>query len=285
MRRVAFLILFTLAGFSTFAQTYTFATYPFGDPDRIYRAFAPLVDGLGSAVGVPMRLVVTRDYHELSERIADGSVDFAWIGSANYVVTRRVVPDLRYLATYMERDASGTRVQPYYQSVILTLASSGIRDFDDLAGGRFGFTSPDSTSGYAYPRMILKNEGIEPAEYFRSVFFLGRHNDVIAALLAGSLDAGACSDGTYYNAVAEHGDLFRVLRWSEPIPLDAVVAAPHVGERLSLRVRDYLVSLGADDPGIRAIEEAVGWPAAGFSIRTGEFYDSVEDAMEYTAGQ
>lgn len=267
------------------AQQVTFATYPFGDAQSIYRAFSPMVRHLSDETGIDMRLTVTRDYAELSDRLVDGTVDFAWIGSANYVRTRTRLPAIRYLATYMERDATLTRLQPYYQSVILTLAAGPFESLSDLRSTRFGFTSPDSTSGYAYPRMILDQHGIDPDTFFRSVFFLGRHTDVVAALLAGSLDAGAVSDGTYRNATDEHGDIFRVLAWSDPIPLDAIVAAPHVDDTVTAAVRDALVAIPESHPTLAAIQTHVGWPAGGFAVRDDSFYDSVERALSYTTNE
>lgn len=265
------------------AEELTFATYPFGDSSRIYRAFRPLTEYIAAETGEGVRLVVTRDYQELSDRLVDGSVDLAWIGSANYVKTRERLPEVRYLATYVERSISAGRVQPFYQSVIVTTAAAPYRSLNDLAGARFGFTSPDSTSGYAYPRMMLDAEGIVPDEFFASVFFLGRHDDVINALLAGSLDAGAVSDGTYYNARDRHGDRVRVLAWSEPIPLDALVAAPHVQPDVAERVRRAVLALDESHRATRAIRDELGWPAVGFESRSDQFYDSVERALDYTA--
>jgi len=274
-----------LSGQSPEAQELTFATYPFGDSNTIYRAFRPTVEHLAAELGVPVRLIVTRDYEELSDRLVDGSVDVAWIGSANYVRTRQRLPAIRYVATYMERSIAGGHVQPYYQSVILTRSDLPYRALEDLGGTRFGFTSPDSTSGYAYPRMILAARNISPEQFFGAVYYLGRHIDVIDALVAGSLDAGAVSDGTYHNAVHEHGDIFTVLEWSEEIPLDAIVTAPGVPGETAAAIGRILTAIPESHPAVEAVRRELGWPAAGFDLRSDGFYDSVERALGYTSGQ
>jgi len=260
-------------------KTIRFGTYPFGDAARIYRAFSPLVAYLSQETGTPFRLVVTRDYQELARRLADGTIDVAWTGSAIYAAARKDVPGLQYLATYLERDVTGDTVQPYYRSVILTLKSTGITDIHQLEGKRFGFTTPSSAAGYAYPQMLLRDRGIDYPTFFGSTFFLGRHIDVIEALLAGSLDAGAVSDGTWYNAKKAHGDKFRVLATTEPIPLDAVVAAAHVGGTLAAHIRDLLVALPENHDVNRAIRRHLGWPAAGFAVEDADFYQSVDRAL------
>jgi phosphonate transport system substrate-binding protein len=267
------------------AQALVFGTYPFGDPVRVQRGLTPLVHYLTETTGIPMRLVVTRDYNELSRRIVDGTVSFAWIGSANYVKTRVSVPSVRYLATYLEWNRQRTEAQPYYRAAIVTMASSDIRTLQDLRSTRFGFTDLDSTSGYAYPRMILASEGIDPAEFFQSVFFLGKHENIIQSLLAGSLDAGAISDGTYYNAREAHGDIFRVLAWSEPIPLDAIVAAGSVPMQQVETVRAALLAVPADHPVNVSIQDIFGWPAAGFAVLGDTFYDSVDRALGLTGAE
>jgi phosphonate transport system substrate-binding protein len=278
-------LLFALAAHLVAAQELTFATYPFGDSNQIYRAFLPTVEHLATELGVPVRLVVTRDYEELSDRLVDGTVDIAWIGSANYVKTRERLPSVRYVATYMERSLAGGRVQPYCRSVILSRADAPYRSLDDLGGVRFGFTSPDSTSGYAYPRMILAARNIFPEQFFGAVYYLGRHIDVINALVAGSLDAGVVSDGTYHNAVEEHGDVFTVLEWSEQIPLDAIVTAPGVSAETAAAVGRILTALPESHPAVVAVRRELGWPAAGFEVRSDSFYNSVERALGYTGGQ
>ena len=262
------------------AEPLVFASYPFGDPVRVQRGLSPLVEYLSAATGTPMRLVVTRDYQELSRRLGDGTVDFAWIGSANYARTRISVPSIQYIATYLEWDRDRTERISFYRAVILARADSDFETLESLRGTRFGFTDRDSTAGYAYPRMMLTTAGFDYAEFFRSVFFLGTHENVIRALLAGSLDAGAVSDGTLLNAQTEHGDRFRVLAWSPPIPLDAVIAAEHVPPALVTAVRNVLVALPPDHPVHDAIERVFGWPAAGFNVMPESFYEPVFRALE-----
>jgi phosphonate transport system substrate-binding protein len=261
------------------SDSLVFGAYPFGDPAIVHSALKPLTDYLSEKTAEDIRLVVTRDYKELFLRLADGTVDFAWIGSSNYVKSKKEIPGLHYLATYLELDVSSGKELSYYHSYIITLVESGIGSLEDLEGRRFGFTDPESTSGYAYPKMILEKSGIVPEQFFGSLFYLGRHDNVIGALLSGSLDAGAVSDGTYVNAVKAHGEKFRILARSEPIPLDAVAAAPHVDQLLRSRVRSALTALTPESPSMKAVQRIFGWPAAGFSVEASGFYDSVERAL------
>ena len=267
------------------AAAFTLAIYPFGDEKNIHSAFSTLTDYLSKETGDDFRLVVTRDYNELSKRIIEGTVDFAWIGSANYVKTRKTTSNIVYMATYQEWNSDKSKAHPYYQSVILTLKSSPYTDIESIKGTRFAFTSPDSTSGFAYPRMIFSRLGIVPDEFFKSVFFIGRHSNVINALVAGSIDAGACSDGTYYKALRDHGDIFRVLKYSEPIPLDPIVAVKHVDPKKIQKVQKLLLDIGTEHPVNDRILKYTGWPSAGFVLKSPEFYDTVDEAMRIKNAQ
>ena len=70
----------------------------------------------------------------------------------------------------MERNERTGEIIPYYRSNIVSLKSSGFSSLEDIRDRLFAFTDPSSTSGYAYPNMMLKQRGIDPESYFRKVF-------------------------------------------------------------------------------------------------------------------
>lgn len=260
------------------SENYIFAVYPVNDPDRMLAAFRPLVDFIAAETGVSVRLVVTKNYEEMTRRIADGSVHFAFFTSSGYVKHARSIQGLVYLATYAELDSKGL-VTPYYHSTIISLEEGPVDALADLKGRNFGFTDKNSTSGYKVPLTMLRALGMEPDSFFGKVFFLGRHDSVVEALRAGSIHGGAVSDGTLYSAVGRYGDIFRVLAVSDPIPLDAVVAARGVKAEHVEAVRAGLVSLAPDSAPVSAFRE-LGWPAAGFVVLGDEFYEPLRKALE-----
>lgn len=280
-KRFILSIVFFALAISGYAQTFTFGTYPFDDLNAMYQGFLPLARKIAEETDWHLDLVVTRDYAELSERLTNGTVDIAWIGSANYIKTKQALPGIEYVATYQEWDSSGKQIEPYYQSMILTLRTASYRSLSDLKQARFAFTDKDSTSGYVYPRMMLLEDEIEPAEFFRKVFFLGKHQKVIEALLAGSIDAGAVSDRTYYLALKEHGDVFRILASSPPIPLDAVVTRPGIPDEIVSKLQTVLLSIEPDDSIWAGLKNLLGWPAAGFAVKDDSFYDSIRNVLSF----
>ena len=272
------MMLVALFSFSAYAGEIVFGTYPSNSPENIYKSFSALTEYLSKETGDNVRLVVTKDYAELAERIMNGSVDVAWMGSVNYVKAKKKIKNIRYMVTYQERSESQGKIIPYYHAYIIALKSKGYNSLKDLKKVRFAYVDKDSTSGYAYPRMMLNRQGLDDS-YFGSVFFLKKHDRIIEALTAGAIDAGAVSDGTYYNAVKKYGPIFKILNISDPIPLDAVAAAPHVSQATSDKVEKALLKLPEDHYVNQTIKKYLGWPAAGFVKKSDSFYDGLRQAL------
>lgn len=279
MKRVCLVLALLLSAGTAAAVELKFAVYPMNDPQRLLPPMTILAEYLSERTGDAVTPVITRDYNEMVLRLEDRSVDIAWLNPINYLKLKERLPALQYIATYMELNKDAGRIIPFYHSYIITLKNSGIATLADARGRLFAFTDPGSTSGYAYPAMMLRNQGIDPESYFQKVFFLKRHDRVIEALVNGSVDAGAVSDGTYHAAVQKHGDVFLVLEKSEPIPLDAIVAPGHIPpERIALYQR-LLRDMPLDHPFNASMMEHLGWPAAGFDIMDDTLYDGLRKAM------
>lgn len=275
MRGVAAVILAALAWCTPAAAEIKLGIFPSNDPAKLYAVMRVFGDYLSERIGEPVSAVVTRDYAELEQRLRERSIDLAWVNTLNYVRLVSDVPSARYLATYMERNETTGQITPYYRSYIVTAADSGIADLADIRGKRFAFTDTASTSGYAFPVHLLKSRGIDPDRAFSKVFFLKRHDRVVEALLAGSVDAGAMSDGTYFTALRTYGERLRILAESEPIPLDAIVSSGRLDAATGARVKAALLDMPPDHPFFRTMREVLGWNAAGFQVRSDAFYDPV----------
>jgi phosphonate transport system substrate-binding protein len=271
-------VLFLACG--AMADTVKIGVFPSNDPAKLQAVMDVLAEYLAENTGDTVEVLVTRDYEELVTRLFDHTVDLAWINTLNYVLVKNALPGVRYMTTYMERNQTTGNILPYYQSYIVTLKDSGIANLKDAKGKRFAFTDMGSTSGYAYPNLLLRKRGIDAHTYFQKVFFLKKHDRVVQALLAGSIDLGAMSDGAYFAAKRTHGERFAILAKSEPIPLDAIVAAEGFPQHKAAAYRKALESMPPDHAFCKAMREVLGWSAAGFETRGDAFYDSVREALK-----
>lgn len=261
---------------------YTLAAYPTNDPKKDYDALKPLADHIAAETGWTVRMVVTRNYEEIIHRLTDGTVDIAMLSAASYVRFGPSVPGLSYVATYMEME--GTAPSPFYHSVILCLADSSVTDISGLKGKNFAFTDRYSTSGYIVPLLLFRDRGIVPDSFFGKTFFVGKHDAVIEALKARSVEGGAVSSGTLANAEAVEGNIFRVLASSEPIPLDAIAAGKRVPQEHVKLLQEVLRCLPPDSAPVEAVRVHLKWPAAGFAVLGDSFYDPLRRALGISSG-
>lgn len=87
----------------------------------------------------------------------------------------------------------------YYQGQIIVRADSGIDSVSDLAGKKFAYTDPSSTSGYMFPLKTLTENSALPSEHV----FAGKHDNVVTMVYQGQVDGGA----TYYSAPSKSGKI------------------------------------------------------------------------------
>ena len=277
---VAVLLAVLALGSNAFAASVSLGIYPSNEPAKLYRVMETFAAYLSERTGDSVTAVVTRDYAELANRMKENSLDLAWINTLNYVRITQENPGLRYVATYVEKNEDTGAILPFYQSYIVAMKERGFTGLSDIRNMAFAFTDLGSTSGYAYPNLLLRKAGIDVRAYFRKVFFLKKHDRVIEALRAGSIDAGAVSDGTYFSAVRTYGDRFAVLAKSDPIPLDAILAGATLSADRVDAYRKALVGMPPDHPFCAQMRAVLGWSAAGFAVQNDSFYDTAREALE-----
>lgn len=118
----------------------------------------------------------------------------------------------------------------FYYTAILLRRDSKIKQVSELKGKKFGFVDPKSTSGYLYPRLMLKNAGLSLNDFSHE--FFGTHAAAVTALLEKKVDAvGVWSEDTESGKGAWTQDMpepidpkrVKILAISDPIPNDAFV--------------------------------------------------------------
>ena len=121
--------------------------------------------------------------------------------------------------------AGGTA--PVYWSDIVVAAESAAQSLNDLAGGRVGWTSKDSQSGFSAFRHLLRSRG--GPRFGAELGPLVTPSRVIEAVAAGQADLGPVD--SYAHALLrrfrpELTARVRVLATSEPTPIPLLVASP-----------------------------------------------------------
>lgn len=229
--------------------------YRAGEDDTSAR---PLAIYLSQVLGIPVEIRMAEPYEELPALLRSGKVDIAQIAPLAYVKLKNDEPRVLNLATVI---ISGN---PTYLGHFYVRKESPFHALSDLRGARMGYVKKESTSGYLFPRDLMRRKNIDPDTFFGSTQFLGSHPAVIAAVLSGDIDVGVAEDITSDWIGRESGrpEGLRVIAKTERIPNDCIVARPGLDEATVKHVSHALLDLHPADQRAQTILEAMsinGW--------------------------
>lgn len=156
------------------------------EADRVTR-YKPVLAYFEKVLGVKVNWRSATDYAGIIEGVKAGKIEIARFGPAAYakawVITKGTVEPL-----VGELDNEGNFG---YSSVVIVKKDSPYKTIKDLAGKKFAFADPNSTSGHQTPRYFLGEEGFDADKFFGSTAFSGSHENSVIALLNGTFDAAA----------------------------------------------------------------------------------------------
>jgi len=241
-------------------RTLTLATGPVHldeDGEALRRRLAlRLVDVLRR----PVAVVATRSYAEVSDRLARGAAQLAWMPPAVFVRAEASVR-LQLLAAIDRAHGAG------YRGVLFVPSDSAAQAPGELRRQRVAWVDPDSCAGHLFVRLALLERGLSPRALFREERFAGSHGSVVRAVMRGDADAGAThaqldGDGAIllagWQAYAGR-DGMRALLVTDPIPSDVICASQALGPDALDDVREALLHLH-EDSGAELLEEFFGGP-------------------------
>jgi len=225
------------------ARVLTFGVHPFLSAVELQERFNPLLEYIHAQIGMPIELEICSSYTDLREKCVAEEVDFAFMGPALYVEASRRNQHLRLLGVIQGE-------VPGLQGVIIVREDSSLQRLDELKHKRIAFTSPDSTMGFQVPAYILVQQGI-CLEDLGGYSFVGNHQNVAYAVLAGRFDAGALK----YEVFEElHNEGLRVLHRIPDVVDHPFVATPRLEERLVDRIEAILQDMHNNENGRKILK-------------------------------
>jgi phosphonate transport system substrate-binding protein len=254
-----------------YAKTIRFGVTPWQKgqvADDINKLYRPLLNYLEEKTGDTYLIISASTYSQMIDYISTGKVDFATLSPVPYIVAKKNNPKIKIVATYLQWNKGRTKkVDSYLGHIVVKKSRSDLSSIDSLVQSRFGFVKKESSSGFKYPNSLLMEKGVHYIDYFSQVYFLGSHPRVTDAIVAGSIDAGATWDFNLSQARSKHGDKFKVIFTTPPIPNLCIAAHPKLGVEKIQLIREHLLS----------IPESFlkGLPNTGFVFKPDSFYDVV----------
>ncbi|WP_101696758.1 phosphate/phosphite/phosphonate ABC transporter substrate-binding protein [Clostridium minihomine] len=219
-----------------------FGVNPFVEPDRIRKTYVPILERVCDSVGLKCRTLIVRSYDALSESVEKSIIDIGWFSPFAYVNAH-------------EKCGANVLVTPKvqgrcsYNGYIVARKDGRVRSLNDLKGKTFAYVDKKSASGYLYARDMIKQNHMNPDTIFEKVVFLGNHNNVVNAILAGEVDAGATYDEVFNQARADglFTDELIIVARTEEIPKDALAARKDMPAALMEKLSSAFVSFSGAD--------------------------------------
>lgn len=220
----------------------TVGVLPGGNPQAIEKESFTLAEKMQDRLGRAVQIYISKDYAGMIEAIKARKVDLAVLSSMTYVMAE----DQANLKVLLKKTWSNG---PFYYSAILARNGSGIKSVKGLKGKKVAFVDEKSTSGYLYPQVYLKKQGLSDAS-FKSVTFSGNHAASVEMLEKGQVDAiavfaddekGRINAWTRF-AKAKSGGV-KALWVSEPIPNDPIVVRQDFYDRDAKLTHEIMYTL------------------------------------------
>ncbi|KAF0185247.1 MAG: hypothetical protein FD124_2098 [Alphaproteobacteria bacterium] len=238
---------------------------------------------LERVTGLPVKLFEASDYNGVVQALASGQVDLAQLGAGSYANVDAQVGEL--VAPLMViRQAEGNTG---YYSVLLVNSSSPYRSLQDLRGKTLGYVDFNSTSGFLYPRHVMRQQGVEPDTYFGRTMMAGGQTQTVMSLVNGQFDGAMVmasggspeigfTTGAHFT-MARRGlidiDDVRIVWTAGPMPNSPVVVRTDRNQAFIDLVRGALSVLPYDEP---AIWDDIGQASGGdFASVDRAFYKDI----------
>jgi len=232
--------------------TFTIAILPEQNVFEQKKRYRPLAEYLSDTLNVNVKIKLLDSYGSIYDEIKNRTIDAAFFGSFNYVLTRART-DIEPIARPVEIGGNSN-----YRGIIFTRKDSGLNsDIRTWKGKRISLVHEVTTAGYIFPRWYLKRHGIDNFEkYFRRIIFSGSHDAAILAVLKGQADIGAAKDLIFKKLLSENPairDEIVVLAESISVPSNSLCVRADLKNNIKSSLKKTLLSMHNTDNGRTAL--------------------------------
>jgi len=250
---------------------------PSVDARTIMRNGDSLASFIQSRTGLHVRVTVPSDYITVVEAFGTGRADVAIMNTFSYLLAHAKYDAVARLRV-VRRQGELT-----YRGEFIVRDDSGINSIRELHGRSIAYVDPSSTSGYIYPKEMLRQAGVVPKEEM----FAKGHNQVVLKVYQGDIDAGAVFysppdtlTGELLDArckiVNEHPDVYqkvRILALTDEIPNDPVVMRANLSREIQDKVVAALLEFQKTEAGLASLVAIAS--VEGFVVTTDAEYNDV----------
>ena len=230
--------------------------------------YRQILDYISSHIGKESKLIQRKTYDEINELFGKGEIDLAFICSGPYATSKDKY-GFELLATPQVKGSH------FYHSYLIVNKDSPFHRLDDLRGGVFAFTDPESNTGKLVPTYWLAQAGEKPETFFDKTIYTYSHDNSIMAVAKGLVD-GAAIDGLIWEYYDYKNPSLtsqtKIIRKSEPYGIPPIVVHSGIDPALKDRIRQFLFSMHQDPEGQKILGELM---IDRFIAPREEWYDTI----------
>lgn len=252
-----------------------------GSPQAVKMESEAFSRTLEERLHVPIQMQVSKSYEDIIKSLKNKEIDFAFLTPHTFVSAEGEVA----LKVLLKRVWDG----PFYYSAIIARQKSKIKTLKDLKGKttkkKIIFVDELSTSGYLYPLVLLKKEGVLKSDL--EILFSKNHESSIRMLSSGQAEVAAVfadderGQAGAWTKYPIQGLKVRVLSVSEPIPNDPFCVRSEFFEKYpheTYRLMSELIDLNQDREMQKKFTNILG--SKSLSPATSRQYDPVREMMK-----
>jgi phosphate/phosphite/phosphonate ABC transporter binding protein len=247
---------------------------PLDAPAEMYRRFTPLADYLGRKIGRRVELSTAVDFARAVGDLAEGNTDLAFLTPTTYIEAHRQC-GAEVLVKALRKGVPATH------AAIVVRTGGGITRIEELKAKRVAFGDRMSTTSCLIPRFMLVEAGIGLND-LAGYAFLGHHDDVAKAVMAGEYDAGGLRETV---ARAFEGRGLTVLKTSFDIPEFNVCVSKDLDRTVAAELKKALLALDANDSEQARLLGLIDPDYTGFTGATDGDYDGIRKVVDQMAGE
>jgi phosphonate transport system substrate-binding protein len=206
-----------------------------------------LADYLAAQLGRPVEILTVNTYRAILDDFREQKVEAAFMGSLVAVLT-------------MDRLKARVLVKPElpggvttYHGVLFVPESSPVQSIDDLVGRSLAMVKT-TTAGDLFAFCHLAEHRLLGRPDAPRLVMVGTHDDVVAEVMAGRVDAGAVKNLRLDAFEQAHPDArIRRIHSCLPVPNNALVLRQDVSDAMGRRLSEILLRMNESETGSRAL--------------------------------
>jgi len=232
-----------------------FARIRYKHPRDIQEEFIPLMQYLKETLNIKaVKILVSKDYSEITEWLRNGKIDAAWYGTLTYVIAQKKYP--QEILPIVQPLRNG---QSSYQGVLISHRDNSVQTLQNFKHQGF-FLSSDRTSAssYLYPRLLFLRQNINPDQDLKIIN--GRHDNIVQNVIDCFPDK-ICGGATNTMVMDQRGEqerrLLREIAVTPPIPEPPIAVSQDLDSELSQALQTALLNLSHNTPDTQAIRKSL----------------------------